>query len=87
MVQFQLKINHPSGLSPRIAAELVSEANRYKSEITLVYGEDSCDLKSIMNVLGTIGPNDQDTIIIRAEGVDEAKVQEGFIKCQNALHF
>ena len=63
------KVTNERGLISRKAAELVSIANRYTSNITLKteHGE-TADLKSIMNVFDTI-INANETILIEIEGI------------------
>lgn len=79
MIKVELTITNPDGLTPRLAAELVEEANKYDSDIKLNTTADSCDLKSIMNVFGT-KVRKGDVINITAEGIDEDKAEEGFNK-------
>ena len=35
MTQIEIKITNPNGFTPRLAAELVEEANNYECRITL----------------------------------------------------
>lgn len=86
MVSFKLKITNPDGLTPRLAAELVEEANKYESDIKLITKTESCDLKSIMNVFGT-EVRCGDEVEISAEGIDEGKVVEGFKVTIASYHF
>lgn len=80
MTEIDIKITNPNGFTPRLAAELVEEANNYECGITL---EDTkagtyCDLKSIMNVFGCIIGGVGTTLHIEFDGVDEAKALKGF---------
>lgn len=86
MVDFKLKITNPNGLTARLAAELVEEANKYESDITLETKDDKCNLKSIMNVFGT-EVNKDDVVTITASGIDEDKVESGFNVIFKAFNF
>lgn len=80
MTEIDIKITNPNGLTPRLAAELVEEANNYECRVTLtdVKGKTNCDLKSIMNVFGCITGGVGTTLQIKFDGVDEAKALSGF---------
>lgn len=80
MTEIDIKITNPNGFTPRLAAELVEEANNYECGITLsdTKANTSCDLKSIMNVFGCIIGGVGTTLHIEFDGVDEAKALKGF---------
>ena len=52
MRTLEVKITNPNGLTSRHGADLVEEANLYKSNITMITStsNDKADLKSIMDV-------------------------------------
>ena len=64
------KVNNKLGVTSRIAAELVAEANRAANcNILLLCGENNADLKSIMNMMSLV-IRDQDEFTIQIEGTD-----------------
>lgn len=80
MKKIELHINNPSGLISKKAADLVSVANKFKSDITLTTPRgDSADLKSIMNVFDTL-VNFDEILIITIEGPDEDSALEAYKK-------
>lgn len=89
MTSIDIKITNPNGLTPRLAAELVEEANNYECRITLtdVIENSECDLKSIMNVFGCITGGVGTTLHIEFDGVDEAKAFKGFQSLANEIDF
>ena len=54
MKQLYGKVNNPSGLTSRLSAELVAEANRTSCKVTLYSHDDEADLKSIMNMMALV---------------------------------
>lgn len=56
MRTLEVKITNPNGLTSRHGADLVEEANLYKSNITMITStsNDKADLKSIMDVMATV---------------------------------
>jgi phosphocarrier protein HPr len=75
MVKINGLVNNPLGLTSRICAELVAEANRASNcELTLVSGSDTADLKSIMNMMSLfIRYNEEFTIEISGENEEAVK--------------
>ena len=63
-------VKSEKGLTSRASAALVSEANKYKSELTFFYLDDEANLKSIMNVMGLMIKKNAEFKII-TDGVDE----------------
>lgn len=70
MRQKVFTVKSDKGLTSRASAALVSEANKYKCELTLLYLDDEANLKSIMNVMGLMIKKDAEFKII-TNGVDE----------------
>lgn len=68
-----------NGLTARLSAQIVAEANKFKSNITIVVGGEEADLKSIMNVMALVVPTDTD-FQINIEGDDEDYALECFNK-------
>ncbi len=79
------KVNNKIGLTSRISAELVAEANRAnKCNLVLTCNNNYADLKSIMNMMSLV-VKDQDEFTIQIDGVDEEEVAEKFIKLLTQL--
>lgn len=73
------KVNNKVGLTSRISAELVAEANRaVKCNLLLTCNGNTADLKSIMNMMSLV-IRDQDEFTIQIDGPDEALVEEKFL--------
>lgn len=89
MTSIDIKVTNPNGLTPRLAAELVEEANNYECRITLTDTKTGtgCDLKSIMNVFGCITGGVGTTLHIEFDGVDEAKALAGFQSLTKEIDF
>lgn len=88
MTELNIKVTNPSGLTPRLAAELVEEANNYECAIHMSdVRSGKCDLKSIMNVFGTITAGPGETLHLEFDGVDEAKALKGFMALAAAVRF
>lgn len=88
MTNLDIKVTNPSGLTPRLAAELVEEANNYQCDIRMSDGKhDGCDLKSIMNVFASIVARVGDTLYITFDGLDEVQAQRGFRTLASTLKF
>ncbi|MDE0584407.1 HPr family phosphocarrier protein [Planococcus sp. A6] len=70
MAKKQFFITAEEGLHARPAAALVSEANRFQSELSLEFKNRTVNLKSILGVMG-LGIPTRSTITIHADGPDE----------------
>lgn len=75
MIIVKGKITNPSGLTSRLSADLVGEANHYKSDLTIVTKDERADLKSIMNVMALVVAYNQE-FKIEIEGPDEVYAAE-----------
>ena len=79
------KVNNKIGVTSRIAAELVAEANRAnKCSLTLLCNDNSADLKSIMNMMSLV-IRDQEEFTIQIEGDNEEVVEAKFIELLTQL--
>lgn len=79
------KVNNKIGLTSRIAAELVAEANRSNDcSLTLVCNDNTADLKSIMNMMSLV-VRDQDEFTIQIEGESEVEVEAKFVELLSQL--
>ncbi len=81
MAEVHLQITNKVGLHARPAASLVQEANKYSSDIIVIYGDSSGNAKSILDIL-VLGVNRGSEIIVRAEGEDADQAIAGI----TALH-
>lgn len=85
MKEIHGKVNNKIGLTSRICAELVAEANRAtKCSLTLLCNDDTADLKSIMNMMSLV-VRDQDTFTIQIEGENEELIESKFISLLTQL--
>lgn len=82
MKEFSYVINDPLGIHARPAGLLVKKASTFKSNITMLKGEKSADLKRIFGIMG-LGVKQGEEITIKITGEDEeeafAAIEE-FIK-------
>lgn len=76
MAKKQFFITAEEGLHARPAAALVSEANRFQSELSLEFKNRTVNLKSILGVMG-LGIPTRSTITIHADGPDEQEAIAG----------
>lgn len=88
MRTLEVKITNPNGLTSRHGADLVEEANLYKSNITMITStsNDKADLKSIMDVMATV-VNEGEAFAIEIEGEDEDKAYDAFVKLLQTVRF
>ena len=82
MIEFSHTVTNPDGIHARPARELVRKAKEFADTITLVKGEEQCDMKRLLAVM-TLSVKQGDTIRILTEGAKEqetAAVLEAYIK-------
>ena len=85
MRKINCKVHNPVGLTSRICAELVAEANRaLNCTVTLYFEEDVADLKSIMNMMSLIIRAEQE-FSIEINGTNEEQVEQKFINLLTSL--
>ena len=70
MQTFMYTIKVPVGLHARHAGLLVKEASKYRSDITVSFGEKTADAKRILGLMG-LGIKLGDVIKVTVEGEDE----------------
>lgn len=75
MVSKTFVIKNTEGLHLKPSAALCSEAIKYKSAITLSYGNVTANAKSVINVLAAC-VKENSTITITCEGEDEQEALE-----------
>ncbi len=77
-----LRIQNDEGLHARPAAALVKEANNFKSDINLVYGDKTVNAKSIMGLM-TLGLTKDAEFTLQASGEDESQAIESLTNLVN----
>ncbi len=79
MVSQTFVIRNNAGLHLKPAAMLCTEAIKYKSSITLSFGNTVTNAKSVLNVLSAC-VKCNDSITLTCEGEDEQEALEGLSK-------
>ena len=79
-----VKVKNSTGLHARPAALVVAAAGKFKSAITLKRGDREINIKSIISLL-SLGVNQNDEIVIKAEGPDENEAVEKIASIINDL--
>jgi phosphocarrier protein HPr len=74
----EITIQHPVGLHARPAALFVQLAQKYTSEISISYQDQTVNAKSILALLG-LGVLHGASILIKAEGPDEQEAVDALI--------
>lgn len=72
MVNQSVVLTAPSGFHARPASQFVKLANGFSSEITLGFGENVVNGKSIMGIL-TLGAGQGSEVLLTVSGDDEAE--------------
>ncbi|WP_343187810.1 HPr family phosphocarrier protein [Buchnera aphidicola (Periphyllus koelreuteriae)] len=72
MLQKKIKIKSKNGLHTRPAAQLVKEAKKYNSDITIISNGKEANAKSLFK-LQTLGLTQGSNIILSINGIDEQK--------------
>ena len=75
MIQFEFTVKDPNGLHARPAGQLVKEAQKYKSALSITKGEKSADLRRLFAVMG-LAVKQGETVVIKAEGEDEQEAAD-----------
>ncbi|MER2090212.1 phosphocarrier protein HPr [Sporosarcina sp. JAI121] len=76
MVEKQFTVTDAQGIHARPASVLVSTANKFKSDISLVHNNKKVNLKSILGVM-SLGIGLDEEIKITATGIDEQDALNG----------
>ncbi len=79
MIRKPITIQISSGLEARPVAMLVQVASQYESKIQVENGEKHVNAKSIMGMM-TLGLNVGESVVISADGADEAAAIAGIEK-------
>ena len=79
MVSRTFTIKNLAGLHLKPSAALCTEAIKYKSSITLTFGNTTTNAKSVLNVLSAC-VKCEDTIILTCDGEDEEMALENLTK-------
>ena len=75
MTTFTHTVKDAIGIHAKPAGDLVSEAKKYKSYITISNGKHTANAKGLFNVTG-LGVNCGDTVTVTINGSDEALATE-----------
>jgi len=82
MKQFEYTIQEAVGIHARPGGLLVKEVKKYKSAVTVIKGDKSCNALKLMALMG-MGVKCGDTVTVTVEGEDEeiaAPALEAFFK-------
>jgi phosphotransferase system HPr (HPr) family protein len=79
MVEEKVEIINKLGLHARAAAKLSHLANKFISNIFLIYNDDQVNAKSLLGIL-TLAASVGNTITIQANGNDEEKAVKAIAK-------
>lgn len=82
MKSFSFTIQDPLGIHARPAGQLVKEASKYESAITIARGDKEADLKKVFRLM-SLGVKTGETVTLVIEGPDEAEAArnlEAYIK-------
>jgi phosphocarrier protein len=85
MVIEKIKLQNGSGLHARPASDLVKEAAKFNSDISIrniSLASEWVDAKSILSIL-TLGVENNHTIEIKAEGIDESLAVSSLVDLVN----
>lgn len=75
MKEIQYTITDPCGLHARPAGELVRLAQSHQSQVRMLRGERSCDVKSVLSLMG-LGVRQGETVTVQTTGPDEAEAAD-----------
>ncbi len=81
MKEFHYKIKDAQGIHARPAGLLVKKASAFQSDISILKGDKSADLKKIFGIMG-LGAKQGDEITIKISGNDE---QEAYSAIQEFI--
>ena len=82
MISRKLKICNKKGLHARAAAKVVSLANNFKSDITLVKDGKDADARSIMKIL-MLSASKGTSINVRIDGEDQENAMKSIVELFN----
>ncbi|MEG0912571.1 MAG: HPr family phosphocarrier protein [Oscillospiraceae bacterium] len=78
MVNFDFTVTDENGLHARPAGQLVKEAAKFESTITIAKGEKTADLRRLFAIMG-LAVKQNETISVKIDGPDEDEAAK-FIK-------
>ena len=84
MKEQETKVRNKLGIHARPSAMLVQTATGFQSEITLIRDDLEVNGKSIMGVM-MLAAEEGSTIVVRAEGPDEADALKGMVAAIQSL--
>lgn len=80
MKELKVKVKTETGLHARPASLVVNAVAKFKSKVTVAKEGQEANLQSLLGLL-SLGVAKDDTIIIKADGKDEAQVIEALVEC------
>jgi len=83
MTEQSVRIQNKIGLHARPASMLVKTAGKYKSDVTIINGERSASIKSMISLL-TLHVKMNDVVTIQANGEDEKEVVDALVELINS---
>lgn len=83
MKSIQVTVQNEVGLHARPATLFVKEAKKYASEITVAYGDNTVNAKSLLALL-TLGAAKDAVITVAASGADEQTALDALAALVNA---
>jgi phosphotransferase system HPr (HPr) family protein len=88
MLNKEIKVIAPNGMSQRYATAIVHESNNFNCDVKLILNNDVIDAKSIMNVLAMSVDVRQDTkLTLSTDGPDEAEALGSIIAMLKKMSF
>lgn len=79
MKEFRYTITDSEGIHARPAGEFVKEAKKFASDVKIVKGEKSADVKKIFGLM-SLGVKQGEEILVQIEGTDEEEAATGLEK-------
>ena len=72
MQEFQYTVKDENGIHARPAGLLAHQAKSYQSSVTMIYGENSADVKRLFALM-KLNVKQGDTVTIQVSGADETE--------------
>lgn len=79
MIYKDVVLKNETGLHSRLATRFVQEANKYKSNITIISEDRKANAKSIIGVM-SLGVYSGEVVTLEASGIDKEEALEALIR-------
>ncbi|QHQ59401.1 HPr family phosphocarrier protein [Anaerocolumna sedimenticola] len=79
MKEFDYTIKDELGIHARPAGMLVKEAGKFTSNITIIKGDKTADIKRLFALMG-LGVKNGDTVTVKMDGTDEEAAYDSLKK-------